>query len=131
AAHGLHVNRDGQVRNGFQLLGHAGIEWTDLARIWPQLREVAPAVAAQIAIDARYAAYVTRQDADVAAFRRDEAVRLPADLDYGAIVGLSNEVRGKLAQARPATLGAAARLPGVTPAAVTLLLAHMKRRRAA
>ena len=84
-------------------------------------------IAEQIEIDALYAGYLQRQDDDIRAFQRDEALRLPADLDYGSVGGLSNEVREKLAAARPATLGAAGRIPGMTPAAVVLLLRHVKR----
>src|SRR5690606_37432153 len=84
-------------------------------------------VAEELEIEAKYAGYLGRQDADIRAFRRDEALALPGDVDYGAIAGLSNEVRSKLAAARPATLGAAARIPGVTPAALTALLRHVRR----
>jgi tRNA uridine 5-carboxymethylaminomethyl modification enzyme len=85
----------------------------------------------QVEIDAAYAGYLDRQAADVEAFRRDEALRLPADLDYAAIGGLSNEVRSKLTAVRPLTLGQAARIEGVTPGALTALLAHVRRPRAA
>ncbi len=131
ARHGLRVNQDGQRRSAFQLLSHGEIGWDDLVGVWPALAEVDPAIAAQLTIDARYAAYMARQDADIAAYRRDEAVKLAADLDYDAIIGLSNEARAKLKAARPASLGAAARLPGITPAAISLLLSHVRRRRAA
>ena len=86
------------------------------------------ATLAQVEIEALYARYLTRQEADIRAFRRDEALALDRDLDYGAISGLSNEVRDKLARTRPATLGQAARISGVTPAAITLLLAYVRRR---
>ena len=89
---------------------------------------MAGSVAGQIEIEAHYSAYLERQRADVAAFRRDEALALPADLDFDAIGGLSNEAREKLHAARPATLGAAGRISGVTPAALTALLGHVKRR---
>ena len=99
-----------------------------LARIWPELESAPADVAERIEIDARYAGYVERQKADISAFRRDEALGLPDTLDYGLIGGLSNEARQALEQVRPATLGAAARLPGVTPAALIVLLRHVKRR---
>jgi tRNA uridine 5-carboxymethylaminomethyl modification enzyme len=79
-------------------------------------------------IDGRYAGYLKRQDADIHAFRRDEALLLPVDLDYDAVPSLSMEVREKLKRARPATLGAAGRISGVTPAALTILLRHVRRR---
>jgi tRNA uridine 5-carboxymethylaminomethyl modification enzyme len=84
-------------------------------------------IAEQLEIDSRYAGYLERQARDIAAFRRDEALRLPDGLDYAAVGGLSAEVRGKLAGARPATLGAAARISGVTPAALVALLQYVKR----
>ena len=84
------------------------------------------AIVEQLEVDAQYAGYLDRQDADILAFRRDEACALPASLDYQAVIGLSNEVRQKLERIRPATLGQAARIEGVTPAALTLVLAHVK-----
>ena len=128
--HGIAVNADGLVRSVADLLGRPEITLDRLAEIWPVLREFRADVAEQIEIDCRYAAYITRQQADIEAFRRDEALLLPADLDYSAVGSLSNEVRQKLAQARPATLGAAGRIPGVTPAAVMSLLKYVKRDRA-
>jgi tRNA uridine 5-carboxymethylaminomethyl modification enzyme len=89
---------------------------------------VTPAVAEQVEIEARYTGYVERQEAEIKAFRRDENLSLPESVDYAAIGGLSNEVRLKLTAAKPATLGAAARIPGVTPAALTALLKHVRRR---
>ena len=128
--HGIAVNADGQVRSVAELLGRPEITLQRLGEIWPVLREFRADVAEQIEIDGRYAAYITRQQADIEAFRRDEALLLPGDLDYGAVGSLSTEVRQKLAQARPATLGAAGRIPGVTPAAVMALLKYVKRDRA-
>ena len=125
---GFKINRDGQRRNVMDLLRYAEIGLGDLARVWPEVGAWTPEVAAQIEIDAVYSGYLARQEADIAAFRRDENLKLPSQLDYGAIPSLSNEVREKLAAARPATLGAAARIPGVTPAALVALLRHVKRR---
>jgi len=127
AAHGISLNRDGIRRTGFQLLAYPEIAWPDLAAIWPDLASVAPRIADRLKTDATYAVYLDRQNADIAAFRRDEAVRLPAGLDYAAISGLSNEMRVKLEAVRPGTLGQAARIEGVTPAALTLLAAHARR----
>ncbi|OJU07986.1 MAG: tRNA uridine-5-carboxymethylaminomethyl(34) synthesis enzyme MnmG, partial [Caulobacterales bacterium 68-7] len=128
---GLKVNADGQRRNVTQLLAYPDIGFDDLARLWPQLAEWDPAVREQVEIDAAYAGYLDRQQADVDAFRRDEALRLPADLDYAIVGGLSNEARQKLAAVRPQTLGQAARIEGVTPGALTALLAHVRRANAA
>ena len=127
--HGITVNADGQVRSVADLLGRPEITLGRLAEIWPVLGGFRPEIAEQIEIDCRYAAYIARQQTDIDAFRRDEALKLPADLDYSQVGSLSNEVRQKLAQARPATLGAAGRIPGVTPAAVMALLKYVKRDR--
>jgi len=126
--HGLKVNQDGKRRDVFELLSYPAISWADVAGIWPELKGLAPAVAEQIEIDAVYHGYIDRQQADILAFQRDEGVRIPAGFDYTGVGGLSNEVREKLRAASPATLGQAARIEGVTPGALTALLAHLKRR---
>ncbi len=120
--HGFKVNQDGRRRSALDLLAYDDIGFADLAAIWPALGRFAPDVVEQIEIDAQYAGYLDRQEADILAFRKDEALTLPDDLDFGTIPGLSNEVRAKLTAARPATLGQAARLDGMTPAALTILL---------
>jgi len=129
AARGLGVRQDGVRRTALDLLSLT--DMSTLARIWPEIGDFAPDVAEQLEIDAQYAGYLDRQEADIIAFRRDEARALPATLDYGSVIGLSNEVRGKLEAIRPATLGQAARIEGVTAAALTLVLAHVKGRKAA
>ncbi|HEY3911194.1 MAG TPA: tRNA uridine-5-carboxymethylaminomethyl(34) synthesis enzyme MnmG [Stellaceae bacterium] len=125
--HGIAVNEDGIARTASELLAYPGIDLTRLATIWAELGELGPEIAEQVEIDARYAGYLDRQQRDVVAFRRDEALLLPSDLDYAAVGGLSREICDKLAVARPATLGAAARISGVTPAALVALLKHVKR----
>ncbi len=125
--HGFEVNRDGRRRTAFELMALPGIDLARLAAVWPDLAEIPPLIAAQLETDARYAAYVDRQDADVAALRRDEATAIPAELDLATIAGLSAELRQKLVTRRPATLAEAARIDGMTPAALFLLLAHAKR----
>lgn len=127
ARHGLPTNQDGVRRSAADLLRRPEITLTALAAIWPDLADLPPAIAAQIEIEARYSGYVARQDADIRAFRRDETLALPADLDYGAIGSLSAEMRQVLSAARPETLGAAGRIPGVTPAALVALLRHVRR----
>jgi len=122
---GFKVKADGQRRDLVQMLAFA--DFDALARFWPEVTAWAPEVREQLEIDALYAGYLDRQAADVAAFRRDEDLRLPADLDYARVGGLSNEVREKLAAVRPTTLGQAARIEGVTPGALTALLAHVRR----
>ncbi len=127
ARHGLAVNRDGRRRSAFDLLAYPEVDLARLAGLWPELAGLAPEVAGQIETEARYAGYLARQEADIRALRRDEALALPEHLDYDRVGGLSNEARQILAAARPATLGAAARLPGMTPAAVIALLRHVKK----
>jgi tRNA uridine 5-carboxymethylaminomethyl modification enzyme len=126
--HGLALNKDGQRRSAFELLSHPNIGIVELAKIWPSLGELAPKIAAQLEIDAKYQVYLSRQAADIAAYRRDESLELPENLDYSQLRGLSNEIRQKLAAIRPRTVGQAARLDGITPAALTLLAAHLKRK---
>ena len=124
AAHGITVRQDGVRRSALDLLSLTDLP--TLLRLWPEIGAITPDVAEQLEIDAQYAGYLDRQEADILAFRRDEARTLPAGLDYKAVIGLSNEVRHKLEAIRPATLGQAARIEGVTAAALTLVLAHVK-----
>jgi tRNA uridine 5-carboxymethylaminomethyl modification enzyme len=131
ARRGLAVNQDGIARSAADLLALRGVDLRRLAAIWPELAGLAPEIAEQIETDALYRGYLDRQDADIRAYRVDEALHLPADLDYAALTALSIEVRTKLAQHRPATLGAAARISGVTPAALTVLLRHIRLKQAA
>ena len=125
--HGLALNKDGQRRSAFELLSHPNITIADLAKIWPRFGDLPPKIAEQVEIDAKYDVYLSRQAADIAAYRRDESLELPEGLDYSQLRGLSNEVRQKLNSARPRTIGQAARMDGITPAALTLLVAHLKR----
>jgi tRNA uridine 5-carboxymethylaminomethyl modification enzyme len=124
---GIEVNLDGARRTGYQLLAYPEIAVRRLCELWPQLRAIPPAIAEQMENDGRYQGYLQRQAADIHAFRRDQALSLPDHLDYKAVGGLSSEVRDKLERARPATLAAAARISGVTPAALTALLAHVRK----
>lgn len=127
---GLPINQDGTRRSAYELLSYPDIDLARLRTLWPEEIDSLPtAIAEQVAIDATYAVYLRRQSDDIAALRRDEALELPNDLDYSTLTGLSNEVRQKLEAVRPATLGQAGRIDGVTPAALTLLLAHVRRRR--
>ena len=124
---GITVKADGRRRTAMDLLAFKEIDMTRLAALWPELAVLTPAVSAQLEIEAHYAAYLDRQQADIESYRRDEALELSPDLDYDHVKGLSNEVREKLKSHRPATLGAAARIPGITPAALTILLAYVRR----
>ena len=125
--HGLSLNKDGQRRTAFELLSYPNVTISDLAKIWPRFGELAPKIAEQIEIDAKYDVYLSRQAADIAAYRRDESFELPDDFDYAALPGLSNEMKQKLQTHRPRTIGHASRIDGVTPAALTLLVAHVRR----
>ena len=126
AKHGLTICQDGVRRTALDLLSLPEVDFPTLTQIWPELAGFAPEIVEQLEIDAQYAGYLDRQEADVLAFRRDEARALPTDMDYRSVIGLSNEVRQKLERIRPATLGQAARIEGVTSAALTLVLAHVK-----
>ncbi len=125
--HGFTINQDGVARSAAVLLGYPGVSWEQVTALWPELSDLRPDVREQLEIDARYAGYMDRQEADIVAFRRDESLLIPVDLDYAKVGGLSTEVRLKLASARPATLGQAGRISGVTPAALAALLAFVKR----
>ena len=126
-ARGIVVNEDGVPRTAAELLAYPGIDHVRLCGVWPELAAISPAIAEQLEIDARYAGYLERQEADIRAFRKDEALALPVDLDYDAIGSLSAEIRSKLRSARPTTLGAAGRISGVTPAALVALLKYVRK----
>lgn len=123
---GFEVNKDGSRRNGFDLLAYGDIDWNRLANVWTRLKDTRKDVVEQLEIEAKYRGYLQRQESDIAAFRKDEAMKIPADVDYKKIGGLSNEVVMRLNKVRPETLGAASRISGVTPAAVTAVLGYVK-----
>jgi len=125
--HGLTINQDGRRRSAYDLLSLPGVTIARLSQVWPQLGHLAPKIAGQLEIDARYAAYLERQNEDVAALRRDERLAIPGDFDFSAVSGLSNELKQKLSAARPASLAHAGRIEGITPSALMLLAAHLKR----
>ena len=127
---GITINQDGVLRSAMDLLAYPEIGWEQITALWPGLASVSSGIAEQLTIDARYDGYLTRQREDIAAYRRDEALELPSDLDYRAVGGLSNEIRQKLEAHRPATLGQAARISGITPAALVGLLKYVRRRAA-
>ncbi len=123
---GIKIKQDGVKRTARALLAHTSIDIVKLSKLWPEVGEIPIELHRQLEIDAGYSGYIERQDADVEAFRRDEALEFPNDLDFEFVTGLSNEARTKLVEARPATLGAAARISGVTPAALTILLGYVR-----
>ncbi len=126
ARYDLALNHDGHRRSAFELLAYPEIGWAELRGIWPELSAVGPSIAVHLEIDAKYDVYLKRQTADVDAFRRDEGLML-GDIDYSLVPGLSNEARAKLAAARPRTVGQAGRLDGLTPAALGILAAYLRR----
>ncbi len=128
ARHGIMINHDGRRRDAFELMALPNVTWPRLAAIWPELRDVPPAIASQLEVDARYAAYVRRQDEDVATLHRDEATAIPPTFEYGSISGLSAELCQKLERHRPLSIGQANRIDGMTPAALLLILAHLRKR---
>mgnify|MGYP003386318011 CR=1 FL=1 len=123
---GLTVNQDGVRRNAYDLLS-SGVEFSQLCQLWPELSKLSPDITEQVEIDGKYAGYMERQDADIKAFLRDEGMQLPAELDFDSVGSRSAETRQKLKAVKPATIGAAARIPGITPAAIISLLKHVKR----
>ena len=125
--HGIMINLDGKRRDALEILAYDGVDFAKLRTVWPELAGITPQVAEQMEIEAQYAGYLDRQEADIVAFRKDEDMRLPADLDYRAIGGLSNEAKDKLSTVRPATLGQAARIEGMTPGAITAVLGYLRR----
>lgn len=126
-SHGIMINFDGKRRNALEVLAYDGVDFAKLRGVWPELNAITPQVAEQMEIEAQYAGYLDRQEADIVAFRKDEDMRLPADLDYRVIGGLSNEAKDKLSTVRPATLGQAARIEGMTPGAITAVLGYLRR----
>jgi tRNA uridine 5-carboxymethylaminomethyl modification enzyme len=128
ARHGLKITRDGVRRSALDLLAYNSITFEDLKRLWrEELSKISPKVQEQLEIDAHYSSYMERQRADIAAFRKDESLIVPQNLDFSGIPGLSTEQVERFERARPETLGAAARIAGTTPAALTALLGYVKK----
>ena len=126
-AHDIIVNRDGARRSAFELAAQSQFPLVDLARVWPQLADIPAYLVSRLEADAKYSVYLDRQAEDVARYRRDNSAMLPADLDYARLSGLSNEIKQKFIAVRPASLGQARRIEGVTPAALALIAAHARR----
>jgi tRNA uridine 5-carboxymethylaminomethyl modification enzyme len=124
----IKINQDGVRRSAAQLIAHPAVGHDRTLELWPELAAVNPQILRQIEVDALYQGYMARQEQDIRAYRKDEDLTLPADLDYNRVGGLSTENRQRLSQIAPETLGAAARIPGVTPAAVVALLRYTKKR---
>lgn len=126
AVQGLALNQDGRRRTAFEILSYPTVSWDRLTQIWPELAAIPERIAARVETDAKYAVYLERQERDIAAFKRDEDMTLPESLSFKGISGLSAELSTKLETVRPRTLGQASRVEGITPAALTLLVAHAK-----
>ncbi len=124
---GLKVNQDGQRRSAFDLLAYPEVGFKDLVKIWPELSSANDATREQVEIDASYAVYLERQQVDISNIRKEEARVIPDDFDYSILSGLSNELRQKLEAVRPGDIAQASRIEGMTPAALTLILAHIRK----
>ncbi len=127
AGYGIALNRDGRRRSAFDLLAFPDMSIASLCSVWPELSAIPAAAAGRLQVDARYAVYMDRQEASIAAFKKDEAIAIPAAIDFAAITGLSNEIRQKLERHRPSTLAQASRIDGMTPAALMLVLAYIRK----
>ena len=127
AAHGIALNRDGRRRPAFEILSYPNMSVAALARVWPELARIPAETAERLQVDARYAVYMGRQEAGILAYKKDEAVAIPPAFDFSGIAGLSNEIRQKLERHRPGTLAQASRIDGITPAALMLVLAHIRK----
>ena len=125
-AKGIALNQDGRRRTAFEILSYPSVSWSHITQVWPDLSAIAEPIASRLETDAKYAVYLDRQERDIAAFRRDEDLSLPETLSFKTISGLSAELAGKLEMVKPRTLGQAGRVEGMTPAALTLLVAHAK-----
>ncbi len=125
---GFVVNADGQRRTPFDMLSYQGIGWQQLVRAFPEFQGVPSDVAEQLEIEGRYSGYLSRQQMDIDAFRKDESLKIPADTDFKKIGGLSNEIMERLIQTRPATIGAMMRMTGMTPAATTAVIGFLKKK---
>ena len=128
---GIGVRQDGVRRSALELLSLPGVGVSRLAEIWPELADIPTEIREQLEVDAHYAGYLDRQENDILAFRRDESLIIPEEIDYASVIGLSTECRSKLASIRPRTLGQASRIDGITPAALTLVLAAIRHQTAA
>lgn len=126
---GLQLNQDGLRRSAYQILSYPDVGFERLAAIWPELHGYPASVVARVTADAVYAVYLDRQAAEIQAYRRDQTLKVPADLDLDGISGLSNELKAKLAAQRPADLAQAGKIEGMTPAALALLAAHARKSR--
>ncbi len=128
AKFGINIAKDGVKRNAIEILSQKSVKMSKIREIWPEIKYVSREIDEQIEIKAHYKGYLKKQDADILAFKRDENLKIPENLDYDQFSGLSNEVKSKFKEIKPKTLGQALRIDGITPAAVYILLSHVKRK---
>jgi len=124
---GFFVNMNGKSRSIFDLLSYPEISFTELFTAFPELQSLTPAIARQIEIEGKYKGYLDRQEADIRLFKKDEELKIPAEFDYDKVGGLSIEIKERLKRAQPENIGIASRLAGITPAAITALIGHLKK----
>ena len=125
---GINIAKDGVKRNAIEILSQNSVNMSKIRKIWPEIKYFSREIDEQIEIKAHYKGYLKKQDADILAFKRDENLKIPENLDYEQFSGLSNEVKSKFKEIKPKTLGQALRIDGITPAAVYILLSHVKRK---
>ena len=125
---GVNIAKDGAIRNANQILSQKSVNMIKIREIWPEIKHVSREIDEQLEINSHYRGYLKKQNADILAFKRDENLIIPKNIDYDKFSGLSNEVKSKFKQIRPKTMGQALRIDGITPAAVYILLSHLKRR---
>ena len=126
--HGVKIAKDGVYRSANSILAQKGVKFDKIKDIWPEIGDYSSEIKEQVKINAHYKGYMKKQKADILAFKRDESLKIPSDINYDSFSGLSNEVKSKFKQIRPKTLGQALRIDGITPAAVFILLSHLKRK---
>ena len=126
--YGINIAKDGISRSATQILGQKSVNMSKIREIWPEIKFISNEIDEQIQINSHYKGYLNKQKADILAFKRDENLIIPDNLDYDSFSGLSNEVKSKFKKIKPKTLGQALRIDGITPAAAYILLSHVKRR---
>ena len=125
---GINIAKDGNLRSADQILGQKDVDMKKIREIWSNIPYISKEIDDQVEINAHYKGYLSKQSADILAFKRDENLVIPENLDYDSFSGLSNEVKSKFKQIKPKTMGQALRIDGITPAAAYILLSHIKRR---
>ena len=128
AKYGVNIAKDGISRNAEQILSQKGVKMSKIREIWPEIPYKSKEIDEQLEINAHYRGYLTKQKADILAFKKDENLKIPEAVNYDSLSGLSNEVKSKFKKIRPKTMGQALRIDGITPAAVYILLSHVKRK---